>query len=225
MDHHPKSRFTGLLFALDVVGSLQARQESGIAENRRVYFFILVGEENMFTRNLRRCALVIAGTILLCVVRPALAEKWSQRYIESLPDSAFAAIEIAKDGKKVRHLPHHNHVGEIDIYHLKSALGRIHQVKWMDPANFAKAKNHLDQHYQDYKQERAKARGLKGPVNINKASINELIQLPNIGEKRAMAIIEYRKTHGGFKTSSELRRIPGIGPKIFADIEDLVAVE
>ncbi|PIX24828.1 MAG: hypothetical protein COZ69_05060, partial [Deltaproteobacteria bacterium CG_4_8_14_3_um_filter_45_9] len=103
--------------------------------------------------------------------------------------------------------------------------GRIHQVKWIDPANFARAKDHLDQHYQVYKQERVKARGLKGPININKASINELMQLPHIGEKRAIGIIEYRKTHGGFKTTSELMHVPGIGQKMLRDIEDLITVE
>jgi competence ComEA-like helix-hairpin-helix protein len=179
----------------------------------------------MLTRTLKRCSFGIAGIFLLFIVSPALAEKWSQRYIESLPDSAFAAIETTKDGKKIRHLPHHNHLGEVDINHLKSALGRIHQVKWIDPANFAKAKDHLDQHYQVYKEERAVARGLKGLVNINKASINELMQLPHIGEKGAMAIFEYRKTHGSFKSTSELMHVPGIGPKILRDIEDLVVVE
>jgi competence ComEA-like helix-hairpin-helix protein len=167
----------------------------------------------------------MAGIFVLFIVSTALADKWSQRYIDSLPDSAFASIEITKEGKKIRHLPHHNHVGEVDIYHLKSALGRIYQVKWVDPANFSKAKDHLDQHYRVYKQEQAKARGLKGPVNINKAEINELMKLPHIGEKRAIGIIEYRKTHGDFKTTSELMRVPGIGQKILRDIEDLVTLE
>jgi len=179
----------------------------------------------MLIKSLKGWSFGIAGIFLLFIVSPALAEMWSQRYIESLPDAAFAAIEITKDGKKIRHLPHHNYVGEIDIYHLKNALGRIHQVKWIDPANFAKAKNHLEQHYQVYKQERAKARGLKGPININKASINELMQLPHIGEKLAIGIIEYRKTHGGFKIISELMHVPGIGKKILRDIEDLVTLE
>jgi competence ComEA-like helix-hairpin-helix protein len=179
----------------------------------------------MVIKSLKGWPFGLAGILILFIVSPALADKWSQRYIESLPDSAFAAVEITKDGKKIRHLPHHNHVGEIDIYHLKNALGRIHQVKWMDPANFAKAKDHLDQHYQIYKQERAKARGLKSPININKASINELIQLPHIGSKIGMSIIEHRKTHGSFKTVAELRRVPGIGPKIYRDIDDLVTVE
>jgi len=179
----------------------------------------------MLIKSLKRYSFIIAGIFILFIVSPALAEKWSQRYIDGLPDSAFAATEITKDGKKIRHLPHHNYVGEIDVPHLKSALGRIHQVKWMDPANFAKAKDHLDQHYQAYKQERAKARGLKGPININQASIEELMQLPHIGKKRAIAITEHLKTYGSFKTTSELRHIPGIGQKILRDIEDLVTVE
>ena len=179
----------------------------------------------MATKSLKRCSFGIAAIFLLLIVSPALAEKWSQRYIESLPDSAFAAIEITKDGKKIRHLPHHSHIGEIDIYHLKSALGRIYQVKWVDPADFAKAKDHLDQHYLAYKQERAKARGLKSPININKASLDELMQLPPIGKKRAIAIIEHRKAYGDFKAASELMRIPGIGQKVFKDLEDLVTVE
>jgi competence ComEA-like helix-hairpin-helix protein len=179
----------------------------------------------MLIKSLKRCSFGIAAIFLFFIVSPALAEKWSQRYIESLPDSAFACIEMAKDGKKVRHLPHHNYVGEVDIPHLKSALGRIHQVKWIDPTNFAKAKDHLEQHYRAYKQERAEARGLKGPVNINKASIDELMKLPHIGKKLGMSIIEHRKTHGSFEAVSDLRRVPGFGQEIFGRIEDLVTVE
>ncbi|HYA90953.1 MAG TPA: ComEA family DNA-binding protein [Thermodesulfobacteriota bacterium] len=179
----------------------------------------------MLTKSMKMCSFGTVVIFLLLIVSSALAEKWTQRYIESLPDSAFAAVEVTKDGKKIRHLPHHNHLGEIDIYHLKSALGRIHQVKWIDPANFTKAKDHLDQHYQVYKQERATARGLENPININEASISELMQLPHIGEKLATAIIEYRTTHGGFKTISELMHVPGIAKKILGDIEDLITVE
>ena len=179
----------------------------------------------MLIESVKTWSFGIAGIFLLLVVSPANADKWSQRYIDSLPDSAFASIEIAKDGKKMRHLPHHNYVGEIDIYHLKSALGRIHQVKWMDPANFSRAKDHLDQHYQVYKQEQAKARGLKNPININKASINELMQRPHFGKKRAVAIIEYREAHGGFRTTSELMRVPGFEEKVLRDIEDLITLE
>jgi len=180
----------------------------------------------MSIRNLKKIILGILGLFLpLVFVSIGLAEKWSQRYIDSLPDPAFAVVETREDGKKVRHLPHHLQSGEVDIPHLKSALGRIHQVKWIDPANFERAKNHLDSHYEAYKKERAKAQGLKSLININEASISELTQLPHIGEKLAISIIDYRKTHGGFKTTSELSRVPGIGLEVFKDIEDLVTAE
>ncbi len=105
--------------------------------------------------SLRGRSLALAGIFLLFVLSPASAEKWSLRYIRNLPDSAFAVIETTKDGKKVRHLPHHNHEGEIDLPHLKSALGRIHQVKWIDPANFAIAQDHLEKHLKDHEQKAA----------------------------------------------------------------------
>ena len=180
----------------------------------------------MSKKNSIRIILGILSLFLpLFIVSFSLAEKWSQSYINSLPDTAFAAVETTADGKTVRHLPHHNLSGEVDISHLKSALGRIHQVKWLDPANFEKAKNHLDEHYQAYKQERARAKGLKGPLNINKATFDELMKLPHFEEKRAINIIEYRKTHGSFKTTSELNGVPGIGPNVFEEIEDLVTVD
>jgi competence protein ComEA len=52
-----------------------------------------------------------------------------------------------------------------------------------------------------------------------------LMQLPHIGGKCALSIIEYRNTHGSFKSASELRNIPSIGPEIYRDIEDLVTIE
>ena len=95
---------------------------------------------------------VAAAIFILFFVSTALAETWSRTYIHTLPDSAFAAIEFTPDGKKIRHLPHHQYNGKVDIPHVKSALGRIHQVKWVDPANLAKAKEHLEQHYREYQE-------------------------------------------------------------------------
>ncbi len=107
----------------------------------------------MTIRVLMGCSVGTALLLLLSFVLSAFAENWSRLYVKDLPDSAFAAIEIAKDGRKIRHLPHHQHNGKVDINHVKSALSRIYQVKWMDPANFSKAKEHLQQHYQEYKEQ------------------------------------------------------------------------
>ena len=57
-----------------------------------------------------------------------------------------------------------------------------------------------------------------GVVNVNTATIDELVQLPGIGEKRAQAILEMRQARGGFKSVDELLEIRGIGP---ANLEKL----
>src|SRR5262249_21438818 len=74
------------------------------------------------------------------------AEQWSRERIARLPDSAFAAIETAPNGKKVRHLPHHDESGAVDPVHLKAALSRLPQVKWIDPATKDVARHHLEEH-------------------------------------------------------------------------------
>lgn len=87
--------------------------------------------------------------LTLVAATPVLAEEWKRARIEQLPDSAFAVVEIAEDGKRVRHLPHHNEQGEVDIAHLRSALSRLGQVKWLDPSNESSARRHLEDHQRE----------------------------------------------------------------------------
>ena len=74
------------------------------------------------------------------------AEPWSRARINALPDSAFAVVEIGPDGRKLRHLPHNDESGAVDLPHLIAAHSRLSQVKWLDPANEAIAREHLDDH-------------------------------------------------------------------------------
>ena len=65
---------------------------------------------------------------------------------------------------------------------------------------------------------------VSGSVNINTASTAELDSLPGIGPSKAAAIIEYRTTHGGFRTTRELLNVKGIGDSTFEALEDLITV-
>jgi|DewCreStandDraft_2_1066082.scaffolds.fasta_scaffold00581_37 competence protein ComEA len=62
-------------------------------------------------------------------------------------------------------------------------------------------------------------------VNINKATIQELTQLPGIGESTAKNIVAYREKVGGFKTIDEIKNVKGIGEKKFERIKDLITIE
>lgn len=98
---------------------------------------------------MRAGSLVAAALTALGMLSAGLSAegaKWSREYIRHLPDSAFAAIERAPDGKAIRHLPHHDAGGDLDIPHLCNALARLTQVKWRDPANAEAARRHLEEH-------------------------------------------------------------------------------
>jgi competence protein ComEA len=49
-------------------------------------------------------------------------------------------------------------------------------------------------------------------IDINKASVKELSSLKGIGEKKAKAIVSYRKKEC-FKSVKDLTKVKGIGPK------------
>lgn len=60
-------------------------------------------------------------------------------------------------------------------------------------------------------------------ININKASKEELMTLPNIGEKRANAIIEYRE-NSPFEKIEDIKNVTGIGEKFYQSLKDLITV-
>ncbi len=66
--------------------------------------------------------------------------------------------------------------------------------------------------------------GFNGIVNINTATIEQLCQLPGIGESTAKKIIEYRETYNGFKSIEELKEIKGIGTSKYNDIKNNITV-
>src|SRR5690554_3636709 len=56
-------------------------------------------------------------------------------------------------------------------------------------------------------------------INLNTASYNELILVPNITENRALEILVYKKEIGQFTTVEELLNVKGIGVATFEKIK------
>ncbi len=61
-------------------------------------------------------------------------------------------------------------------------------------------------------------------LNINTASVEELMKLPEMTEARAKAIIVYRKGHGELIQLEELELIPQVDP-IYDQIKDRLVLE
>ena len=65
----------------------------------------------------------------------------------------------------------------------------------------------------------------QGTVNINTATLEELQTIKGIGQKKAEAILQYRKEHGPFRTKEDLLQVKGIGKKALEAIESQVTFQ
>jgi competence protein ComEA len=60
------------------------------------------------------------------------------------------------------------------------------------------------------------------PLDLNSARVEDFMELPGIGEKLAQRLVEYRRSHGGFRSVEELRKVQGIGEKRLERLRPLV---
>lgn len=71
----------------------------------------------------------------------------------------------------------------------------------------------------------SKEEAKEGKVNINTATVEELKTLKGVGDKKAEAIIEYRKKNGSFKTKEDLMKVRGIGKKLFDSFQERIVTQ
>ena len=61
-------------------------------------------------------------------------------------------------------------------------------------------------------------------ININTASAEQLTALNGIGDAKAAAIVEYRKSNGPFKSVDQLVDVKGIGLKLVEKNRDMITI-
>lgn len=59
-------------------------------------------------------------------------------------------------------------------------------------------------------------------ISINKASKDDLMTLPGIGEAKAISIIKYREENNGFKTLEDIMNVSGIGESAYNKIKEYI---
>ena len=61
-------------------------------------------------------------------------------------------------------------------------------------------------------------------ININTATINELMTLTGIGESKAKLIIEYRTQNGNFKDIKDIMKVKGISETLFSKFKENITI-
>jgi len=61
-------------------------------------------------------------------------------------------------------------------------------------------------------------------IDINRASVEDLTEIPGIGKSLAQRIVDFRDEHGPFKRVDDLLKIRGIGEKSLEKIRPHVKV-
>ena len=62
----------------------------------------------------------------------------------------------------------------------------------------------------------------QGLLDLNRAAVEDIVQLPGIGPELARRIVEFRHRSGGFRELNDLLAVPGIGPGIVEKIRNRV---
>ena len=68
------------------------------------------------------------------------------------------------------------------------------------------------------------AQDTKALVNINTADATLLTSVPGIGQVRAEAVIAYRREHGDFQRTEDIKKVSGIGDALFEKMKDYITV-
>lgn len=62
-------------------------------------------------------------------------------------------------------------------------------------------------------------------VNINKATVPELTNVPGIGASTAEKIVSYREKNGKFKSVEDIKNVSGIGDSKYEKLKDYISVK
>lgn len=149
-----------------------------------------------------------------------ISESDSKLLLEDEPEEIYVHVAGRVKSPGLVKLPSGSRV--IDAV---NACGGMFEDADMNNINLAKKLADEDRVYIPYVGEVTKSSGggELSKININSATKEDLMKLPNVGEKTAQSIIKYReKTQ--FKKIEDIMNVPGIGEKTFESLEESISV-
>lgn len=84
------------------------------------------------------------------------------------------------------------------------------------------ARNHPGMYLQNL--EVAEKDETTGRINVNTATMEQLMFLPGIGKAMAGRIIEYRERFGPFRQVEDLLKVKGLGRSCLEEIQDYIMI-
>jgi len=151
-------------------------------------------------------------------------ETWTDVTIRLLGDSSFAMVELDENGNRIKHCPHHDINGVLDMNQVIYCLGTLEMESWLSPDSRKAAQKHLMKHYKKFTADMRK-KIIPEEVDMNSASLSRLVSLPNIGPVLAVRIVKYRETVAIFFTPEDIMKVQGVSRGTFQAIRHYVKVQ
>lgn len=131
-------------------------------------------------------------------------------------DNNIYIIDISKDNNIVYiYLGRIN--GKINIYKASKKM-TLYEILWMVDIDLDDYQDEVIEYDKNY------VRINNGLININNATLEELMTLDNIGKSTAQKIIDYRNTNGPFTKIEDIMKVSGIKEATFLLIKDKICV-
>lgn len=139
-------------------------------------------------------------------ITEVISEEAYERELLSEESTIVVQIDGAVNDPGVYELP-----GGSRIRDLVEAAGGMCDDAVLESINLAEiATDGMRYHVMTITEYEAGRDGASAMVNINTATIKELMTLAGIGESKAKSIVEYRKKNGLFKSVEDLLKVSGI---------------
>lgn len=79
--------------------------------------------------------------------------------------------------------------------------------------------------YESFSEQTNRYQTKTSKIDLNKATLSQLIKLPGIGPSKARTILEYRERIGKFTDLRQLLEVSGIGEKTYEKLKDYLFVD